>query len=64
MKQRKFIATIIRKYLNEQVENSDNTWYHGGQTKIKNFIKTQPINRRGNTEGFYFTKNIDYARSH
>jgi hypothetical protein len=63
MELRKFIKTTIREYLNEQVENSD-TWYHGGQTKIKNFIKTPPINRHGNTEGFYFTKSVDYAKSH
>jgi hypothetical protein len=64
MELRKFIATTIREYLNEQQEESNNIWYHGGQIKIKNFIKTSPINRRGNTEGFYFTKNIDYAKAH
>lgn len=50
--------------MNQQVENYGDTWYHGGQTKIKTFTKTPPINRSGNTEGFYFTKNINYARNH
>ena len=64
MKLKKIAEDILGGYLNETKQVSDGIWYHGGQTKIKNFIKTQPINRRGNTEGFYFTKNIDYARSH
>jgi hypothetical protein len=68
MKLRNFIKKTTRKYLNEQdvlmLIDRDDIWYHGGDSKITTFLKMPPINRRGNTEGFYFTKNIDYARNH
>ena len=58
---RKFIANTLREYLNESY---DDIWYHGSEKKIERFVKMSPINRRGNTEGFYFTRNIDYAKSY
>jgi hypothetical protein len=54
----------VNNTINEQQGGMDNIWYHGGKTKITDFIKMPPINRRGNTEGFYFAKNINYARNH
>jgi hypothetical protein len=49
--------------LNEQ-QMFDNIWYHGGKVKINSFLKMPPINRRGNVEGFYFTKFLDVAKGH
>lgn len=56
------IKETYNNYLNEEYSNG--IWYHGSNVKIKNFTQTEPVNRRGNVEGFYFTNNIDNARSY
>jgi len=57
MKLRKFIATTIREYLNENVYS--NIWYHGTD---KEFIKPKiTVGEFDNMGGFFLTKNIDFA---
>jgi hypothetical protein len=61
MKTVSIIKNVITEYIVENYNISGLLWYHGGQEKITKFKNIPPINRRGNTTGFYFTSNKEIA---
>ena len=56
MELRKFIATTIREYLNEQEKTLDNVWYHGTDKKF-NEKRTKVLHER-----YYFDSNKNLIR--
>jgi hypothetical protein len=58
----KKLKTTIKDFLSESEHND--LWYHGGNSHIESFELKPTINRRGNVEGFYFTKLLDKAKSY
>lgn len=64
MNLRKKIKEIVLEYLMEQYNTQNDLYYHGSKSHIYNFTKSDPINRIGNVEGFYFTKNINIAKTY
>jgi hypothetical protein len=52
---RKFIATTIREYLNENVKDNSDILYHGTDYKFNVFNDNKPI---------FFVDNVDVARTY
>jgi hypothetical protein len=61
MELRKFIATTIREYLNEQVNTDNITAYHGTRYNFDNFEMFYPKGAMGNPKGVYFTRDLQTA---
>jgi len=55
MKLRKFIATTIREYLNESVDDKSDILYHGTDYKFNSFNDNKPI---------FFVDDIDVAKTY
>ena len=64
MELRKFIATTIREYLNEQEIFNNNVWFHGTKYNFKDF----DLSKFGQTDdgwwgvGVYFHSDIEVAK--
>jgi len=55
MKLRKFIATTIREYLNESIDDNSDILYHGTDYKFNSFNDNKPI---------FFVDDIDVAKTY
>ena len=56
---RKFIATTIREYLNEQYSQTNNIWYHGSKEKFDKFkLKQGTLFDADYTAPIFLTSNI------
>ena len=63
MELRKFIATTIREYLNEQHETLNNIWYHGSKEKFDKFkLKQGTLFDTNYTAPIFLTSNIEFAK--
>lgn len=60
MELRKFIATTIREFLNENHTNE--IWYHGSDNVYNNPRKSSETNI--DLSGFFVTKDFEYAKLH
>lgn len=60
---KKFIATTIREYLNEQQEMSNNIWYHGSKEKFDKFkLKQGTLFDVDYTSPIFLSSNIEFAK--
>lgn len=60
---KKFIATTIREYLNEQQEILNNIWYHGSKEKFDKFkLKQGTLFDIDYTSPIFLTSNIEFAK--
>ncbi len=62
MELRKFIATTIREYLNEQHTVNNNIWYHGSKEKFDKFkLKNGTLFDANYISPIFLTSNKDFA---
>ena len=62
---RKFIATTVREYLNEQHEMLNNVWYHGSKEKFDKFkLKQGTLFDADYTAPIFLTSNIEFAKQY
>ena len=60
---RKFIATTIKEYLNEQYSQTNNIWYHGSKEKFDKFkLKHGTLFDANYTVPIFLTSNIEFAK--
>ncbi|MFA5432741.1 MAG: hypothetical protein WC319_07710 [Candidatus Paceibacterota bacterium] len=61
MELRKFIATTIREYLNEDNTTKEIIAYHGTRYEFDKFELFHPRGAIGNKKGIYFTRDLQAA---